>query len=529
MNLKATREQLKKIQLRLEEYRAALRLAGVEIEQRSRDMIALTHYAYQATHISNPAQLLQLALTQALETLQTGVGAIILIDFETRELILGAQQGLTPPLSQILTGQRWSGGAIALMPHLVSGAGALLECETGDDEAEQLLLATGEVSSLVSLPLKVASRLMGALLVGLQDRRRFKSAEVCFLMALSQEVAITVDSLRLREGLWYTAESLLGNQGAISDWSAAGQTVASSSPLPQFELTPDAPPMPPAIEEDLEQVMATVIEAETEMQQQNADLQALNTIADIINRSLDLEELLQSAVEQTQAILQADATWVYLVDEKKHLALRAHVGLSNAYVRGMHHLALGDGLEGWVAKENKARFVEAVSLNSYAYKIWVDKEGLHSLAAVPITRPEPGDLTDPPTSHVVGVLVAGQRAGQARTWTARDARLLNSIANQLAPTIDNARLYAQVRENEANLRAGNQVLREINEMLIQKNVFLEEFIQRDLEPTLTMTMRVLQLLLDATPALIDEQSQEVSSLQKALRQLSTAARGVLNS
>ena len=46
MGLEATREQLNKAQKRLKRYQAALRLAGVEIERRNRNIVALTTFAW---------------------------------------------------------------------------------------------------------------------------------------------------------------------------------------------------------------------------------------------------------------------------------------------------------------------------------------------------------------------------------------------------------------------------------------------------------------------------------------------------
>ena len=65
MNLAATRTELKKAQQRLERYQAALRLADVEIKRRNRSILALTTFAYQAIHSSNPTDLLKLALVQS--------------------------------------------------------------------------------------------------------------------------------------------------------------------------------------------------------------------------------------------------------------------------------------------------------------------------------------------------------------------------------------------------------------------------------------------------------------------------------
>ncbi len=517
VSLRATRDQLKQIQVRLEEYRDALQMAGAELEQRSRDMIALTHFAYQSSHLSNPVTLLQSALALALERVSTSAGAIVLIDATTRELTLGAHNGLTAELSGILTGKTWHEGAIALMPYLVTGAGALLENEAAEEEVERLLLATGNLSSLVNLPLKVATQLVGAFLVGLQGERRFKSAELCFLMALSQETAIALDSLRLREGLWYTAETLLGSQSPSFDWDKITPINLGFNTAIPLNLSTISP-LPPSLENELQEVLATIMAAETELEQQYADFDALSGINEMMNRTLELGEILQVVVGQTRPILQADAVWIYLVDEKNQLEMRAHAGLSNDYLRGMHRLQQSDGLEGWVIRHNKSRLVEAVASDSKtAYKFWVDKEGLQALLAAPITRAR---REGQKPQIVEGVLVAGRRAGHTRAWSARELGLLTAIADQLAPAIQNARLYAQARENEASLQAGNQVLHEINEMLIKKNVDLEEFIGRDLEPTLAATLGVLEHMLAQDGSGSNEElNQKVLDLQNILSRL----------
>ncbi|HXV42689.1 MAG TPA: hypothetical protein VEC96_06470, partial [Anaerolineae bacterium] len=124
MSLEATRERLKEVEQRLEQYRAALRLTHIEIERRNRSIIALTTFAYQASRLANSSALLKLTLTQALEIIGAPLGAIVIIDAETKALDLSIYKGLTVELVDILTGRQLGQGAIALMPHLVAGSGA---------------------------------------------------------------------------------------------------------------------------------------------------------------------------------------------------------------------------------------------------------------------------------------------------------------------------------------------------------------------------------------------------------------------
>ncbi len=520
MNLDATRSELKKAQKRLERYQAALRLADIEIKRRNQSIVALTTFAYQASHAVTPTDLLKLALVQALETTHASVGAIVLVDADTKDLTLGVHKGLNPELTQILTGHQLGQGATALMPHLVAGASALLEYDTSDDESERRLLEVSNLTSLVSLSLQIDSRLIGALLVGLQDQRHFTPAELCFLMAMSQEAAVALENLRLREGLWLTAETLLGGATAIDLQDVEQTELQSEDVATPLGMPETAPSLPEPAEDDLEQLLAAMMEAEDEVQQQNTDLQTLNIISEMINCTLDLKEILQCAVDQTRSTLKTDAAWLYLIDERDQLQLSAHTGLSSEYVRGMQFLKQGTSIEGRVVQENKPSFVQSVTDDVYGHKIWVDKEQLQALAAVPITRPTGDDKTG---SHVIGVLAAGKKA-VSYLWTPREVRLFSSIANQVAPAIDNARLYAQVQEGEVGLRTGNEILQEINDMLLEKNANLEDFIQNDLTAALIMAAQVLNSLSAEAAALTPSQQKNLNTLQKIMNRLTELAK-----
>jgi GAF domain-containing protein len=526
MGLEATRDQLKAAHRRVEQYQAALRLASAEIHQRSQGIVSLTQFAHRAGRITTYPALLKLALSQALALLNSPVGAIVLIEAETKNLSLSVHQGLTPGLMDILTGQELGGGAMALMPHLVTGTGALLEYRSTDDAQERLLLETGHLTSLVSLPLQAGPQFLGALLVGLQNERNFSPAELGFLMVMAQQLAIFWENLRLREKLWGTAETLLGDQ-KTGEMFSPGVTVEA---IEVGLLEPMAVDLPTtsaqAAGHDVEQLLLATVEANEAVQQQNADLQTLNTIAEIFNRTLDLSEILQNTVEQTRQALQTEAAWLYLRRADELLEMRAHAGLSPAFLRGMQLLKPGEGLEGRVVADNLPHLVASVAEDSQKHKIWIDKEGLQALAAVPITRPEVTSQSGQTQSNVIGVLIVGKRSEGSYIWSEREVRLLTAIANQVAPAIENAHLYAQVQEDGAGLRVGNEILRSLNDMLLEKNALLEHFVQHDLTPALGLAQRVLQRLATATPATFSqEQRQELAILQKIVTQLTALAHG----
>ena len=525
MNLEATRKELKDVQKRQERCQTALRLASLEIERRNQSLMTLTTFVRQASLATSPSDLLKLALETAMVMTQAQVGAIVLIDTETKELTLGVHQGLTPEFLDIVTGQQLEAGATGLMPHLVAGEGALLELDTAEDETEKLLLTTGQLTSLVSLPLQLGPTLMGALLVGHQRKRSFKAVGLHLLMVISQETAIALEGLRLRDDLWYTTETLLAEKSDNIELRQVGQANLDQETSLLVDLSPIVQTMSQPTQNDSEQLLTAMMKAEEEVRQQHADLQTLNIISEIINHTLNLTRILQCTVDQTQAIIEADAAWLYLVNERNELEMRAHIGLAKDYTRDMQHLKPNEGIEGRVVAENKAFFVESTSGDTGKHKRWGDKEQLYALAAVPIIRPESdaGDQTGSEQENgpqVIGVLATDKRITQAYHWSPRERRILTSIANQVAPAIANARLYTQVEEQQLNLIAGNEALRTINDMLLEKNAYMEGFILDDLIPVLNQADQGLEhLLTENFHPLSEKQKQEVASLQKIVSQL----------
>jgi GAF domain-containing protein len=624
----AARTQLQQARVALDRYRAALRLARKEIEQRNKTIRALTAFTYQAGRANNLPALWELTLSRALKTTETEVGAVVLLVSETKSLSLVAHRGLTPVLTRILTGRQFDAGAAVLMPHVVAGQGALFEYQPDIDADERLLLTAGQLNSLVSLPLQVGDQLLGALLVGTQGKTTFSPADLYFLIALSQEAAVAMQSMEIRERLWYLAETFLDDKN-IPAASSIPPTIAldmspvasSASPLQTklaeivrhsggvmgalfllensksgmqatlvtdyglspaftgmfahfslsenllpFELLaqrklilgditqlsssqaspllnnlqdegalslvagqlpttdkklwiilaaatePDAltitnlkklvlagkdlpllqgesdptPPPPPKIpaaslvpqadHEDLEKLLAAMMDAEEEVQQHNADLAMLNNISEMITSTFNLDRILNQVITQTRTMLHTDAAWLYLVDEtatnvaQKRLVLQIHEGLSERYIRGMSHITFGKPLEGLVAQTNEAHFVDDVVNYTVRCHLLVEQEGLHAIAVVPLSCPDEDKGRE--SRQILGVLGIGR--SEVHAWRPREIRLLTSIANQVGLAINNAQLYNQVKEGMTMLANSNKILQNVNSQLLAEQTALQE-------------------------------------------------------
>lgn len=508
----------KLLRAELKRYRAALDVANAEIERRNRNTIILTTFSYRANRAENLDNLFKLTILQALENTGAPVGAVVLIDTETGHLDLGFRKGVTQELTDILTGQTFENSATTLMPHLVSGSGALLEYNTTDDPAEKRLLDAGQITSLASFPLMISKTLVGALLVGLQSHHAFKSSELSFLVALSQATAIAIEGLQLRERLWRMAEVLLNRDEA----SLADLELAPSNLHPPPSLTNQDKLF--AVADPQFSQSAEPPTASHELRQQNIDLQIIIALSELVNRSLDMDEILQCAVDQTRVILETDAAWLYIT-EGQELRLQAHVGLSKNYVHGMRRLKADESIEGKVFSSNQASFI--ASLDHHTRKIWLDKENLQSLAAIPITRRYTAEQDASLGWEVLGVLATGKRGSQPYKWSIQDMDLLAAIANQVALAVDKAQSYEAIQQKEMSLQGSNDILREVNDMLIQTNETFEKFVEQDLQPSLTKASELLtQINFDRLTA---TEQKHLAAVQEIIQHVKKSSHITLNS
>lgn len=205
---------------------------------------------------------------------------------------------------------------------------------------------------------------------------------------------------------------------------------------------------PTVQEEDLELLLEAMMTAEEEVQRHNADFAALNRLSELLNHSLQLDQIADEVVTYIGSMLGTDATWFYVTDAKwldaqaSYLQLQAYIGLSDEYPQKMQKVAIGDCIEGRVVKKNEPMFIEDTMQNMDDDCLaLVETEKILALAAVPLAYTDQHKQTG--KQSVVGVLAVGMR--YPYQWQPRQIRLLTTIANQMSFVIKNAQLYAQMQ------------------------------------------------------------------------------------
>lgn len=174
---------------------------------------------------------------------------------------------------------------------------------------------------------------------------------------------------------------------------------------------------------------------------------ALDTIlrfSTLINSSLNIEDVLNFAMQSAEEFMDAEASTVYELDEEKdELFVRVARGEKRTTVKKILRLKPGEGIAGRVVKTGMPRVIQDVGKEKDFSDQFDRMTGFRtrSMICVPLI------LRDKP----IGVFqVLNKKSGGP--FAHSDLELLTGIAQQLAVALDNAKLYRRL-ENECELTA----------------------------------------------------------------------------
>jgi len=188
------------------------------------------------------------------------------------------------------------------------------------------------------------------------------------------------------------------------------------------------------------------------IEQSENRLAALNKTSDVISQSLELEQVLQSAITSVVDVMVVEAVRIYILNEKQGmLNLSAHRGVSDEFVTGTSTIKLGEGFNGRVAQTGEPMYVEDASEDPRLTRLVLKQENIRSQIIVPMTA----------KGKVVGTLAAAVHS--YRCFLPEEVELLTAIANQIGVAVDNARLYQQEQQAAEKLRTSEQKYRELFE------------------------------------------------------------------
>ncbi|MGD2147942.1 MAG: GAF domain-containing protein, partial [Anaerolineae bacterium] len=183
-------------------------------------------------------------------------------------------------------------------------------------------------------------------------------------------------------------------------------------------------------------------ELEVQVTSRTRELAALNAIAEVVSRSLERDEMLENALDETLAVMAIEAGGIYLLDGSADiLRLAVQRGFSPDAVTEIDRLPPGEGFSGRVVQSGEPLVVADVSRDPRLTRMVVQEKGLRSLAVAPLSA----------KGKVLGTLFV--ITSGVRTFSDEDVELLTSIGRQIGMAVENAGLYEDTRSRLAQLTA----------------------------------------------------------------------------
>jgi nitrate/nitrite-specific signal transduction histidine kinase len=226
------------------------------------------------------------------------------------------------------------------------------------------------------------------------------------------------------------------------------------------------------------------------LERRNRELSVLNEVALAASQLLDLQQILDLALDTVVNMLGVQAGSIYLRDEESgRLTQRACRGLSQAQCQEIERLRQqpGGDLSRQVTQSGKVIFVADMAAEDRFHRLWDDLRD-RSYVNIPLKS----------KGAVVGTMGLVTYAGQP--LTEREGEILKMVGREIGIAIDNALLLAETRRRE-------QVARTLYRLGTQISASLE------LGQVLAAVAEAARQVLAAdigVVGLLDEDSQEVS-------------------
>jgi len=233
-------------------------------------------------------------------------------------------------------------------------------------------------------------------------------------------------------------------------------------------------------------------ENEQALEQHASQLALLNEVGEQIAAVLDLERLFQHAVQLVHNRFGYHHVGLFIIDdEEKKVVMRARAGGFDDLFPLEHELKIGQGMVGWTAENNQTLLSNDVSKEKRFTNLYPDILPTRSELCVPIHI----------GNKVFGVLDA--QGPTINAFDGSDVTVMQTLADQIAIAVDNARLHEAVRaelnerkRTDAELQLRANQLSALNQMgqLVTSSLDIE---------------RVLEQVINVVPPLVNAEGVSI--------------------
>jgi signal transduction histidine kinase/ligand-binding sensor domain-containing protein len=196
-------------------------------------------------------------------------------------------------------------------------------------------------------------------------------------------------------------------------------------------------------------------ELEMQVTSRTKELSALNEVANVVSRSLNLDQVLTNALDKTLAVVEIEAGGIYLLQEDEQtLNIAVHKGLSAQIVAEVDNLKVGEGFSGQVVQTGEPLVVQNLSKDPRLTRSIIKESGFHSLAIAPLVS----------RGQVLGTLFVIN--SDVREFSQQDIELILSIGGQIGVAVENAKLYERAQQ-VAVVEERQRMARELHDSVTQ--------------------------------------------------------------
>jgi len=183
-------------------------------------------------------------------------------------------------------------------------------------------------------------------------------------------------------------------------------------------------------------------------------LKAINDISIALGSHLDLNTVLNKALDKAIEATGADNGGICLLDEgRKVLELKVYRNISQQFVRAYKYIPYGERATGKAAKTEKPVLIEDALEDSDALTPALKKEGHRSIVCIPLKGKD----------RVLGVITLANR--HKNFFTSDQLGPLTAIGNQIGIAIENSYLHERLKKQTERLEALQSISAKITSTL----------------------------------------------------------------
>ena len=183
---------------------------------------------------------------------------------------------------------------------------------------------------------------------------------------------------------------------------------------------------------NLEEKIAELEEVNTALLSREENLVALNKISVEVGPSLDLQEILEKALDSALSSMGLETGFIFLLnDARGEFILKAQRGMGGQFDRELITMKAGHDFPAVTPELGSLIVVQEISEYPRLGRFLRDREGLHSYISVPLSA----------NGKLLGIMNVFSRG---RKPTSREVNFLVTIGQQIGTAIENAQTFQNV-------------------------------------------------------------------------------------